>query len=82
MATSEDVEPVNGGGWFRKHAATSGTLGGAGLGDVMEAFQPGRAHLVEEAERKRREIVQSPSDAPPYGEIDLDSGVVVLHVDQ
>ncbi|WP_162616320.1 DUF6191 domain-containing protein [Xylanimonas allomyrinae] len=44
-------------------------------------FQPGHRALVDEQERKRREIVQTPSADPGHGEIDLSSGVVVVSPD-
>jgi hypothetical protein len=60
-------------------------LGGGGtgaLGELIDLFQPGHRTLVDEQERKRREIVQSPSADPGHGAIDLESGVVVIVPDE
>ena len=48
------------------------------MSEIFELFQPGARYLEEERERKRSEIVYAPSSAPGRGEIDLDSGVVVI----
>jgi hypothetical protein len=46
---------------LRKNVSAGGALGGAGFGDLLEIFQPTRHHIVIEAERKRNDIMQSPS---------------------
>lgn len=51
--------------------------GGVPLGGLFEIFQPGIAHLIEEKERQRLDIVQSEDGDPPW-EIDLDAGTAVL----
>jgi len=48
------------------------------LGPFFELFQPGRRFQDEEEQRRRMEIVQTPSSNPAKGPIDLDSGIVVL----
>jgi hypothetical protein len=79
---SIDVVPPTGAGIFRrlnKDHAGRGTTGGVGLGDLIEVFQPTRHHLVAEAERQKRDIVQRPSTDKPFGPIDLASGKVTIN---
>lgn len=64
--------------WRRRKPDADG--GGAVLGDVFEIFQPSRQHVVEERDRKRRDIAQKESADPPFG-IDLDAGTAVLRPD-
>ncbi|ACZ32062.1 hypothetical protein Xcel_3060 [Xylanimonas cellulosilytica DSM 15894] len=62
-----------------EYLGSDGDGGGTGaLGELINVFQPSRHHLVDEQERQRIDIVQRPSTADPNGEIDLDSGVVVI----
>ncbi|WP_425358527.1 DUF6191 domain-containing protein [Xylanimonas cellulosilytica] len=66
------------------HAPVSplpGNFAGALLGDLVDAFQPSRHHLTEERERQRLDTAQRPLTADSNGEIDLDSGVVIVSVD-
>ena len=51
--------------------------GGVPLGEIFEIFAPGIAHLIEEKERQRLDIVQREDGDPPW-EIDLDAGTAVL----
>ena len=52
-------------------------VGSTPFGDIIEIFQPGIQHLVEEKERQRLDIVQREDGDPPW-EIDLDAGTAVL----
>lgn len=49
------------------------SVGGPGLGEVVEIFQPTARYLYEERERQRHELVQ-PGDADKDWDLDLDGG--------
>jgi hypothetical protein len=51
--------------------------GAGAFGELVDVFQPNRTYLTEEKERRRLDIVQAPSTAPPV-DVDLESGVVVF----
>lgn len=53
-----------------------GAASGA-FGELVEVFQPSRAHLVAELERKRHDLVEVPGTAPGW-DIDLEAGRAVL----
>jgi len=48
------------------------------MSEFFMIFEPGLKHLVEERKRQRMEIKRPGDGAPPFGPIDLDSGVVFL----
>ena len=41
-------------------------------------FEPGLRHLVEERERQELDVRRPGDGAPPFGPVDLDSGVAYL----
>ena len=41
-------------------------------------FEPGLRHLVEERERQGLDVRRPGDGAPPFGPVDLDSGVAYL----
>ncbi len=60
----------------------TGSGGAAGaFGQLIDPFQPSQQYLTEERERQRLDIAQRPVTGDPNGEIDLDSGVVVIATD-
>ncbi|MCL1801246.1 MAG: hypothetical protein FWG25_07805 [Promicromonosporaceae bacterium] len=50
-------------GIFRRmnQGRTRPAASGAGLGDLIEIFQPSREHVVAEMERSRRDIAPTPA---------------------
>jgi hypothetical protein len=48
------------------------------MSEFFMIFEPGLKHLVEERRRQKLEIKRPGDGAPPFGPIDLDSGVVYL----
>lgn len=47
------------------------------LGDLVDVFQPQRATLTQERERRRTDIAQRPAEGAPW-DVDLDAGTVTL----
>ena len=72
------VMTEQGSGVFRRWNKGAAVTGGAGLGDIIDVFQPNRAHLVAESERRRLDIVQTASPDRGLGPIDLDAGTVLI----
>ncbi|PJJ73804.1 hypothetical protein CLV28_1285 [Sediminihabitans luteus] len=66
----------------RPHDEGSGSGASGALGELVAIFHPSATTLVEEKERRRLDIAQRPDSDPGQGEIDLDSGVVVLGVER
>jgi len=65
-------------GWLYWRRSKGGSGAGSGaIGELIEAFQPNRAHTVEETQRQRRDIVQRGTEGPPLG-VDLDAGVALV----
>jgi Family of unknown function (DUF6191) len=50
----------------------------ADMSEFFMIFEPGLRHLVEERRRQKLEIKRPGDGAPPFGPVDLDSGVVYL----
>ncbi|AEG43140.1 DUF6191 domain-containing protein [Isoptericola variabilis] len=44
---------------------------------LLVIFQPGRAHVTEEQERRRLDIVRTPAEGAPFG-VDLDACIAYL----
>jgi len=53
------------------------SVGSGMFGELVEIFQPSRAHLTAEKERQRLDIVQTPAEGAPFG-VDLEAGVAYL----
>ena len=53
-----------------------GAASGA-FGELVEVFQPTRAHVTAELERKRHDLVEVPGSAPGWT-VDLESGFALL----
>ena len=48
------------------------------MSEFFMIFEPGLRHLVEERERLELDVRRPGDGAPPFGPIDLDSGVAYL----
>ncbi|WP_043499312.1 DUF6191 domain-containing protein [Georgenia sp. SUBG003] len=48
------------------------------MSEFFMIFEPGLRHLVEERKRQKMDIRRPGDGAPPFGPVDLDSGVVYL----
>ncbi|WP_298455645.1 DUF6191 domain-containing protein [uncultured Cellulomonas sp.] len=59
----------------RRARGAGGAAAAGALADLIEVFQPSRAHVVEERERRRDERRHPGDGAPP---VDLDAGVADL----
>jgi len=66
-------------GWlYWRHRKAATTPGGSGLlADLIQLFQPGQRHVVEERDRQRISADLQESSAPPLG-VDLERGVLRL----
>jgi hypothetical protein len=48
------------------------------MSEFFMIFEPGLRHLVEERERLELDVRRPGDGAPPFGPVDLDSGVAYL----
>jgi hypothetical protein len=48
------------------------------MSEFFMIFEPGLRHLVEERERQRLDVRRPGNGAPPFGPVDLDSGVAYI----
>jgi hypothetical protein len=55
---------------------------GDGMSEFFAIFEPGLRHLIEERERLELDVRRPGDGAPPFGPVDLDSGVAYIEQGQ
>jgi len=51
------------------------------MSEFFAIFEPGLRHLIEERERLEMDVRRPGDGAPPFGPLDLDSGVAYIERD-